>query len=579
MIQFKSVKWRNFLSTGNYWNELKLNETHKTLIVGKNGHGKSTIEDVISFGLFGKPYRPINKPQLINSINGKNCEVQIEFLIGSNEYTIVRGIKPSKFQIYKNSELVNQESSTSEYQKYLETNILRFNQKTFNQIVVLSSSSYIPFMRLPAHHRREVIGDLLDVNVFNIMSDLAKKELQYLREKIEFIDRDISEVENSIESTNGIINDLKEKYEADQSSQEEKKNELKEKINELKDLYAYYVDEKFANNLKIDDLIEEFGDLGKLHSVKDDLLNNHSILDRDIKNIGNEAKKINNNEDSVCPTCYQVIDENHKKEHLKSLKKKYEDLQKSKEENSKEYKRVLNILHNVNEINTECDKLNKKINNINYQIELLKERYQDIELSDDNEKLNDFISKYQKTLVDLKEKHQDLKNKKKELLSERKYEYIVNEILKDNGLKSKIINEYIPTLNKFINYYLDTLDFFISFNLDETFNEIIRSRHRDDFTYESFSEGEKTRIDLAIIFAFRQIAKVKNAINTNLLILDEIIDSSLDNDGIENLMKILGGIDEDNNVFVISHKTDSVMDKFTNIIEFKKEDNFSRMTT
>lgn len=574
MIRFSKVKWKNFLSTGDYWNELNLDSSHKTLIVGRNGHGKSTLNDAISFGLFGKPYRPINKPQLVNSINGKKLEVHIEFTIGSNDYYIIRGLKPNKLQIYKNEELINQESSIGEYQKYLETNILRFNQKTFNQIVILSSSSYVPFMRLAAHHRREIIGDLLDVNVFNIMHDLAKKDLQYIRTEVEENDRDILEKERMVSNTQDIIEDLKSKQDSDSETINEEITQLKTELNDKKEQIVKATTNLKADQKDYDDLIKQTG-FERPEEALFEFKQQKNNTDSDIKRVTKEIKFFKDN--NKCPTCKQSIDINNHKHHLLELKDEYDHLVdkrmgllKSIEDLDPLVQKIKHYGGRPTEHDHGLDYMARELMNIKKSIDKLESSKK----SSANSKL---IDKYETKLKDDKTDLKELRTKKKELLEERRYQSTIADILKDNGLKSKIINEYIPTLNKFINYYLDVLDFFISFNLDETFTEQIRSRYRDDFTYESFSEGEKTRIDLSILFAFRQIAKVKNAISTNLLILDEVVDSSLDTDGIENLMKILGGIDEDNNVFIISHKTDTVMDKFQNVVEFRKEGNFSRM--
>ncbi len=569
-IHFKSVRWKNFLSTGDEFTSVQLDRTPTTLIVGSNGAGKSTMLDALSFGLFGKPHRDIKKNQLINSINRKHAVVEVEFNAGKQEFRIVRSIKPNKFEIYQNGNLINQMSSVRDYQKFLEQNILKLNHKSFHQVVVLGSSSFIPFMQMPVWSRREVIEDLLDINIFTKMNGLLKERNSKIKEEIKDITHQIDLVNTRIDGQSKYIKNL-ESLNTDQISQ---------KHDSISDLEG-----------SINDLLEESQDLGKnlptlIESQEAECKKNNSSVNQmnsydmqfntKMKSLVQESKFYTDNDN--CPTCDQVITEEKKSEKVseisakaKELNKASEDLKKKLEEANSEVEaskaKLKELQDRQNKILGNNDKigiLQNEINKTLKEIEKLTGQTGD-------------INQAKVELDGLRENKDTQTERKLKYLEERTYNEIIAELLKDTGIKTKIIKQYLPVMNKLINNYLQVLDFFVSFHLDETFTETIRSRHRDNFNYSSFSEGEKQRIDLALLFTWRQIAKMKNSASTNLLVLDETFDSSLDHDGIDNLTKILETLEEGSNVFIISHKGDILENKFRSKIEFYKEHNFSKI--
>ena len=568
MIIFKSVKYKNFLSTGNSYTEINLNKTKSTLVVGQNGAGKSTMLDAISFALFGRPHRNINKPQLINSINQKACVVEVEFSVGSADFRIVRGIKPGIFEIWKNGTMINQSSHAKEYQKILEQNILKLNHKSFHQVVVLGSSSFIPFMQLSAGHRREVIEDLLDINVFSKMNQLLRDKQSVLKDQMKDITYQVDINKNKIDIQNKYIQDIK-------KLTQENKKEYESKIHASQDS----IDELQGKNSELSlGLQEQIGEteerLSSLHDQRQNLLLGSQDRQTNISNISKRIKFFDENES--CPVCDQTLSNDHKSDILQSL-----------QEETRHHKSALK------KIGEEGTGVEKKISEAGGILQSLRSKVS--ELGENNVKINSYqkqIKEYQSYLekgvsADLETAQTDLKslNDTRNSLLENKFELsenisyntVMSEMLKDTGIKTKIIKQYLPVINKLVNQYLQVLDFFVHFNLDESFQETIRSRHRDEFTYDSFSEGEKQRIDLALLFTWRQIAKMKNSVATNLLILDETFDSSLDHDGVDNLLKILHTLDDDTNIFVISHKGEILDGKFNEKLEFKKEKNFSRM--
>jgi DNA repair exonuclease SbcCD ATPase subunit len=570
MIHFKSCEWENFLSTGSDPIKIQLDRTPTTLIVGQNGAGKSTLLDALSFGLFGKPHRDIKKDQMINSINKKKTLVTVEMTIGSHDFKIVRGIKPGKFEIYQNGNLINQASNARDYQKFLEQNILKLNHKSFHQVVVLGSSSFIPFMQLPVWSRRNIIEDLLDINIFSKMNMLLKERNSKIKDELTDINHQIEIFKTKLDAQSKYIKDLQELNDDQIEKKRDSIDVYKEEINKLFD-----ESKTLGKNLSASISTEEkhSGDIVKKMSQ----LDSYDMQFNDkIKSLVEESRFYEDHDQ--CPTCDQEIGEEKKEEKISYIKNKAKEIQTAKEDLSK----------NISELRTEqqevSNSLNKlrqkqqKINSNNDAIALLQKEVDKIqkEINGLQGQTGD-VSKAKKELNALRKSKDKSTEKKLEYVEERTYNEVIGEMLKDTGIKTKVIKQYLPVMNRLINQYLQVLDFFVSFHLDENFNETIRSRHRDSFNYASFSEGEKQRIDLALLFTWRQIAKMKNSAASNLLILDETFDSSLDIDGVDNLTKILDTLDDGSNVFIISHKGDVLENKFRSKIEFFKERNFSKI--
>ena len=564
MIIFKSIKYKNFLSSGNYFTEIPLNKNKSTLIVGHNGAGKSTMLDAISFALFGKPHRKISKSQLVNSINQKQSLVEVQFSIGKAHFKIVRGIKPNIFEIWKDETMINQSSHALEYQKILEQNILKLNHKSFHQVVVLGSSSFIPFMQLNAGHRRNVIEDLLDINIFSKMNIILRERNSVLRENINKVNNDTNIVKSRIEQQTKYIRDIaavteenKSKYESQIKNARGKINKLQNQNNELS---------KELESSTADDELKE------LQKQKNKVIGDIATIKQEMKAIAKRGLFLENNDE--CPTCEQAIQ--NKDKLISDTKNEAYQVQSSL---SMVESNGTIIDNNIISLETVIAKIREKTDTINANNREI------VSLNQSNDELQKYLES--EVSADLSGARKDLEqmNNDKESLFEEKlklneqfgYNNVIAEMLRDTGIKTKIIKQYLPTINKLVNQYLQVLDFFVSFNLDENFNETIRSRHRDDFTYDSFSEGEKQRIDLSLLFTWRQIAKMKNSVSTNLLVLDETFDSSLDHDGIENLLKILYTLDADSNTFIISHKGDILDGKFESKLEFYKDKNFSKM--
>ena len=570
MILFSKLRYRNFLSTGNNFTELDLTRSKTTLVVGHNGAGKSTMLDALSFALFGKPHRNINKPQLVNSINNKNCEVEVEFSIGSRAYRVLRGIKPQKFEIYVDGTMINQSSHAKEYQKILEQNILKLNHKSFHQIVVLGSSSFIPFMQLPSHHRRDVIEDLLDINVFSKMNQLLKEKQSLLKDNLKDVNYDLELAKDKMSLQEKYIKEVK-ALSDDQIEDKETQIFLSEdSINELQQENSVASDKIEKLTLGLEENLKTQND------KKQSLLHYKAEFSTKIQALVKESRFYEDN--STCPTCSQEIDADLKESKLSEAKDKASELNKALEGIAKESATVEDKLTKLNEASGSIRELTASISGNNKEIT----RLQTLVKS-----LNDAITKIrgndgdvavaEAELLKLKTEREGLFERRLEINENVNYNAVILEMLKDTGIKTKIIKQYLPVINQLTNQYLQTLDFFVHFNLDESFTETIRSRHRDNFSYDSFSEGEKQRIDLALLFTWRQIAKMKNSVATNLLILDETFDSSLDHDGVGNLMKILYSLGEGTNVFVISHKGEILDDKFESKMEFIKDKNFSRV--
>lgn len=570
MIKFRNVRWKNFLSTGDKFLEVQLDRSPSTLIVGQNGSGKSTLLDALSFGLFGKAHRDINKLQMVNTINGKGTVVEVEFDIGPHSFKVVRGIKPNKFEIWQNGNMINQASMARDYQKFLEQNILKLNHKSFHQIVVLGSSSFIPFMQLPAYIRREVIEDLLDIQVFSKMNQILKERNGKLREEINDTNYRLELLKEKVSLQRKYIRDITEINDGQIKEKRKEINNLQSEIQSLQEEckeatdYIGKVQDELDANLK------------KQHDKRQALLQYQAQFQQQIRSVVKDAKFYEDNDS--CPTCSQDISEGVRSGKLEAAQAKAAELNKAMDDVSTESTSVEQDIERLNAIAEEVRQRSSLVSSNNSSIARMQGQIRNIEndISSLNGKGGD-LGKANSELAQVVEERDNVSEQKLHLIDERTYNDAAAEMLKDTGIKTKIIKEYLPVMNKLVNNYLQVLDFFVSFHLDENFNEVIKSRHRDSFNYASFSEGEKQRIDLALLFTWRQIARMKNSTSTNLLVLDETFDSSLDHDGVDNLMKILGTLEDDSNVFVISHKGDLLDGKFRSKIEFAKEHNFSKM--
>ena len=558
------------MSTGDSFTSVRLDKSPTTLIVGQNGAGKSTLLDALSFALFGKPHRDIKKDQLVNSVNKKRCEVEVEFTVGKVHFKVYRSIKPGKFEIYQNNKLVNQSSSVKDYQKYLEQNILKLNHKSFHQVVVLGSSSFIPFMALRAGERREVIEDLLDINIFTKMKNLLKEKQTRTNEKIKDLSHQIEIVNTKIAAQKKYICNI-ELMNADQVESKEKEiSQYREEIQKL----------ILESSIIGKDLNEILDEQSNILSHKSSEMSEMKALDlefnRKAKRLVDRSKFYEEN--NQCPSCDQHITQEQKDIKISKIVKDAKQINAAKIGLSSEKEKLANT---IDDINLNIEKLkdkqstimsnNQKVSMLNANIE--KEQNEINKLSEQSSDLSSARDQYSLFIED----KEVISENKLKLLEERVYNDAIGEMLKDTGIKTKVIKQYLPVMNNLINKYLQVLDFFVAFNLDEAFNETIKSRHRDTFNYSSFSEGEKQRIDLALLFTWRTIAQMKNSAATNLLILDETFDSSLDVDGIENLTKILGTLEDGSNVFIISHKSDQLENKFRSKIEFVKANNFSKI--
>ena len=567
MIIFKTVRWRNFLSTGNNFIEIQLDKNPTTLIIGENGAGKSTVLDALCFGLFGRPFRNINKPQLLNSINNRNCVVEIEFQIGSKKLKVIRGIKPNIFEIYINGKMYNQDANARDYQKYLEQQILKLNYRSFSQVVILGSSTFIPFMQLRARHRREVVEEILDIQIFSLMNMLLKMKLR--------------DIVNNIKDTEYQYQLTREKIALHKKYIEDMKKNKNEFIKEKSSLLASNEEEIFKKNSDIKSHLNNNKKLLLQISDNDKVIKAHIKL-KDIRSTLREKKKNNgimveffeSNDD--CPTCEQHIDEKFKEnmiiKYQEEVNKFTDALIELKEvllKSNKRQESISEIAKTIRENEVHVAKENSSITQLekfNSTLQLELDQLQSAAISKPD---------YNK-LKKLELKMMDVEKQKRELKEDQTYSEAVRNMLQDTGIKTKIIKQYLPIMNKLINTYLTAMEFYVNFTLDENFSETIKSRYRDEFTYDSFSEGEKMRIDLALLFTWRAIAKMKNSTNTNLLMLDEIFDSSLDSTGTDEFLKILNTLGGEN-VFVISHKQDALSDKFKSTIKFEKTKNFSHV--
>ena len=568
MIIFKSIKYKNFLSSGNSFTEINLNKNKSTLVVGHNGAGKSTMLDALSFALFGKPHRKIMKSQLVNSINQKQCVVEVEFYIGKAYFKIIRGIKPTIFEIWKDGTMINQSSHANEYQKILEQNILKLNHKSFHQVVVLGSSSFIPFMQLSTGNRRDVIEDLLDINVFSKMNIILKEKINTLKDKLKDNNYKIDIQNTKIDTQKKYIRDITALTEENRKEYESRILQAQERINELQA-------ENSELSLGLEESIRESEEgLSALSDKRQALMLRGQDRQSNLANVRKRIEFFEKNES--CPVCDQGISDSHKHAILESAQQEADSIQSECREIGTEGSSVEEKISETGDVLRALRHKVSELGENNVQIAGLQNQIQEYQSSIEKDVSAD-LNKAKDDLESLTTEKNNLFEQKLTMSEDLNYDIVISEMLKDTGIKTKIIKQYLPAINKLVNQYLQVLDFFVHFNLDESFQETIRSRHRDEFTYDSFSEGEKQRIDLALLFTWRQIAKMKNSVATNLLILDETFDSSLDHEGVDNLLKILYTLDNDTNIFVISHKGEILDGKFNSKIEFKKEKNFSKM--
>ena len=567
MIVFKSIEWKNFLSTGNTANKVLLNKSQTTLIIGKNGEGKSTILDALCFALFGKPFRNINKGQLVNSINNKNCLVTIEFDINGREYKIVRGIKPHVFEIWVNDEVMNQDAAVRDYQKVLEQQILKLNYKTFTQVVILGSASFVPFMQLPTTQRREVIEDILDIKIFSTMNSLLKEKASETKDAIAKVENEISAAKTKVESQQAIIKTI---TEAKTSAIESIRAKISANSAEI--LSSESEIELIVS--QIDTLKASINDKETVTEGIEQAKSFRSKLLQKIETCEHNTEFFNAHD--VCPSCRQGIPEEHKSTIVEEYNSQLVEQNRKISELEEVLIKLNTNLSKINEIQSQITAKNIELSSQNSKITLLNKQVKEMQVEIEATKTDTTnIDEEKNKLKELAQEALNKINSKTSLQEHRNLEEVASILLKDTGIKTAIIREYLPIMNKLINKYLNSMDTYIHFELDEAFNEKIRSRFRDEFTYASFSEGEKMRIDLAILFTWRQVAKMKNSVNTNLLLLDEIFDSSLDTAGTDYFLNLMNQFGEKSNIFVISHKGDQLFDKFRSVIKFEKRNDFS----
>ena len=571
MIHFKKIRWKNFLSTGNAFTEVQLDRTKSPLIIGDNGAGKSTILDALTFVLFGKPFRAVNKSQLINSVNQNGTEVEVEFSIGSKQYLVKRGIKKNYFEIYQDGKMLNQDASVRDYQEYLEKTILKLNYKSFTQIVILGSSSFVPFMQLRASDRRTIIEDLLDIEIFSVMNQLLKVRVAQNKEDMGTVDIALGLSKGEKENVEYLIEKLKQ----NKSSQiEANKTDIQKHEKAITD-YRESIDKILDKNKELNDSIAD--EKGVRKEVTK-LLDYQKGIEKGILKCEEDIEFYEKTE--TCDTCKQKISEDHRENMIEEFHGKMHELSGGLMQLSKKLKVQEDRIEEIDKVSEEYDRNLKEQMTMNSHISACEQYIKKV--SNQIEDISDMEDDIEKQKSELEEVKEDIRiyTEEKEELSQKKYLYeIAGSLLKDGGIKAKIIKQYLPIINKYINVHLGKMDFYVSFELDEGFNETIKSRHRDEFTYDSFSEGEKMRIDLALLFTWRAIAKLKNSVNTNLLILDEVFDSSLDTAGTDEFLKILYDLTGNVNTFVISHKGEVLYDKFDKTIKFEKHQNFSRIAS
>ena len=570
MIVFENIKWKNFLSTGDQWSEINFTDSSSTLIIGANGAGKSTVLDALCFALFNKPFRKIKRSQLVNSINEKSTKVQLEFTIGKDEYRVFRGIKPNVFELYHNNKLIDQDAAVKDTQKYLEQTILKLNFKSFTQVVILGSSTFVPFMQLSAPHRREVIEDLLDINIFSNMNALLKDRVRTANGQNKDCTHMLRLAKEKVESQQKLINSL---TAVNQTRQDEKQLKITQNDTLIKGLEK----EREANKEELDKLQKELDNVDDQRAMISDLESNKAEINAELKHAKKDIKFLETHDE--CPTCTQIIDDDFKIGRVSMLQTKGAKLAKDFNNLKLEIKDLLEVVKRADDISMTCHSVRTDVHNSDRDI---------LRLEKENLQINQELIELQTNTPNIEKETETLVQFNKELgvtekncgkIAETLDEYfIVSNLLKDSGIKSQIIKRYVPIFNNLINKYLHSMDFFVNFTLDENFNEILKSRFRDEFSYSSFSEGEKQKIDLALLFTWREVARMKNSVATNLLILDEVFDSSLDADGTAELLKILKSFGNDSNVFVISHKGEILVDKFLRTLKFEKINDFSKLS-
>ena len=566
MILFKKIKWKNFLSTGNNWTEIDFQKNHTNLIVGTNGAGKSTVLDALTFVLFNKPFRKINKPQLVNTTNEKDCLVEIEFSVNSRDYLVRRGIKPNIFDIEVNGKQLHKESDDRINQKLLEENILKVNYKSFTQIVILGSSTFVPFMQLTTANRREVIEDLLDIRIFSTMNTIIKEKIRTKKDEIKSLELKKQNLKDKVEMQKSFIEELENRGNANINANKRKISDLDAEVGTYMTENAKTEEDIFRYTKEQEEVIGAAEKLGKLNNLK-------GKISQKVSTITKEHKFFSEN--TVCPTCTQTIEEEFRLNRITDAQNKAKELQKGfqeleetmkfEQERERQFialsKEITKLNHEISQNNTRISLNQRQIRDLESEVQTLTEQLKN--RNTENEKLEEFRENLQKTF-------DDLSTKKDEMVH---YDFAYS-LLKDDGVKTKIIKKYLPFINQQVNRYLQMMDFYINFHLDEEFNESIKSPIHEDFSYSSFSEGEKARIDLSLIFAWREVARIKNSVNCNILLFDEVFDSSLDGFGADEFMKIIRYVIKDTNIFVISHK-DGLQDKFESVLRFEKKSGFS----
>ena len=568
MITFKKIKYKNFLSSGNQFTEIDFQQHHTNLIVGTNGAGKSTMLDALTFVLFNKPFRKINKPQLVNATNERDCVVEIEFSINGRDYLVRRGIKPNLFDIEVNGAPLHKEADDRANQRILEENILKVNYKSFTQIVILGSSTFVPFMQLTTSNRREVIEDLLDIRIFSAMNSLIKDNIRTKREQIKALDLKKDTLKEKMKMQQEFIEELENRGNANIDANNQKIDKLDEEVVSYMKQNSVLEEDIFKYTKEQEEVTGAREKLSKLNNLRGKLSQKVSTITKEHKFFA---------ENTVCPTCTQTIEEEFRVNRIedvqnkaKELKDGYEELEKTiefEQERERQFnalsKEITKLTHGISQNNTRISLNQRQIRDLEHEIQTIASNLQN--RNTEHEKLEEFRENLQKTIEYLSDKKQEIVH----------YDFAYS-LLRDDGVKTKIIKKYLPFINQQVNRYLQMMDFYINFKLDGEFNETIESPIHENFSYSSFSEGEKMRVDLALLFTWREVARLKNSVNTNLLIMDEVFDSSLDGFGTEEFLKIIRYVIKDANIFVISHKTD-LHDKFESVIRFDKVKGFSRM--
>ena len=568
MILFEKIRWKNFLSTGNQYTEISFTEHPTNLIIGTNGAGKSTLLDALTFSLFGKPFRKINKPQLVNTVNEKECNVEVEFSIGNTEWKVVRGIKPNIFEIFRDGNALNQSAATLDQQKWFEQNVIKMNYKSFTQIVILGSSTFVPFMQLTATNRREVIEDLLDIRIFSSMNNLMKDKIREVKDQIKVLDLKKESLIDKVKMQENFIEEIESRGKENIKSKEVRISELLIEENNLMNDNAYIEEDVFKLTKEIEGLDSAKEKLRTLGNLKGKISNKVSTITKEHKFF---------TQNTVCPTCNQDIEETFRINRIKDAQDKAKELQSGykeleqainkEEERERQFttlsKEITTLTHGISQNNIKIAGCQRQVRDLESEIQRVTDNLAN--RNTEHEKLTTFKDNLKTTYDELAQR--------KDTINYYDFSY---SLLKDGGVKTKIIKKYLPLINQQVNRYLQLMDFYINFSLDEEFNETVQSPIHEDFSYSSFSEGEKMRIDLALLFTWREVARMKNSVNTNLLIMDEVFDSSLDGFGTEEFLKIIRFVIKDANIFVISHK-ESLHDKFADVIRFDKVKGFSRM--